>query len=283
MASQQSKYCFVQFKFNQKTSPGQEIHITGNTPSLGQWQVEKSEKMVTNPQEYPLWKSKENIMVQQDTEIQYKYLYFNKGKFQCWENNANRHVKIGKFCKMVIMDPGSKIIHCISDPNLNNLTNSEISKSENNFFKDDSEFINMDDIGLNSIDIYNNDIFSDQNLNTKDNEEQFILSNKKNDLFLENPEFRLHKLYKELNVDNSNSNLHNNEGINNINLLNSHIHACNSKYINIIENINNEILPINNQIFKNTLINHKEDNKKSELPKLDSDIQKKKFARGRFI
>ena len=278
MASQQNKYCFVQFKFNQRTSPGQEIHITGDTPSLGQWQVEKSEKMVTNQQEYPLWKSKENIMIQQDTEIQYKYLIFNKGKFQCWENSANRHVKIGKFYKIVILDPGSKIINCISDPNLNNITNSEISKSENNFYKDDSEFINMDDIGFNnSLDINNNDIFSDQNMNTNNNEEQFILSNKKNDLFLENPEFRLHKLYTELNVDNSNSNLHNNESINNLNLNSSHTHNYNFKYINLIENIINEISPINSKIFNNIPINKNEENKEIELPKLESETEKNKL------
>ena len=83
MATKQNNYCFVQFKINQITSPGEEIHITGNVPSLGEWHVDKSEKMVTNQQEYPLWKSKENIKVQQDTEIQYKYLIkgnLNAGK-----------------------------------------------------------------------------------------------------------------------------------------------------------------------------------------------------------
>ena len=74
MSALQNKFCFVQFKFNQRTSPGEEIHVTGDIPSLGLWDVNKSEKMVTNHEDYPLWKSKENIICLQDTEIQYKYL-----------------------------------------------------------------------------------------------------------------------------------------------------------------------------------------------------------------
>ena len=282
MATKQNNYCFVQFKINQITSPGEEIHITGNVPSLGEWHVDKSEKMVTNQQEYPLWKSKENIKVQQDTEIQYKYLIFNRGKFKCWENSANRRVKIGKFCKIVIMDPGSKIIHCISDPNLNNITNSEISKSDN-FYEDDSKFIDEIGIGLNSIDINNNEIFSDPNLNMN-NEEQFILSNKKNDQILGNQEFRLHNLYQELNVDNSNSNLNViNENANNLNINNSNNYSYNLNNINLMDNIINEISTINFQIFNNLLINqnligNNNGDKELELLKIDpnlSEIEKK--------
>ena len=282
MATKQNNYCFVQFKINQITSPGEEIHITGNVPSLGEWHVDKSEKMVTNQQEYPLWKSKENIKVQQDTEIQYKYLIFNRGKFKCWENSANRRVKIGKFCKIVIMDPGSKIIHCISDPNLNNITNSEISKSDN-FYEDDSKFIDEIGIGLNSIDINNNEIFSDPNLNMN-NEEQFILSNKKNDQILGNQEFRLHNLYQELNVDNSNSNLNViNENANNLNINNSNNYSYNLNNINLMDNIINEISTINFQIFNNLLINqnligNNNSDKELELLKIDpnlSEIEKK--------
>ena len=271
MSTPQNKYCFVQFKLCQKTSPGEEIHITGNIPSLGQWEVYKSEKMVTSQQEYPVWKSKENIIVQQDTEIQYKYLIFREGKFICWENSANRRVKIGKYWKIVIMDPGSKIVHSISDPNLNNITNSEISKSENNYY-DDSKFINIDDTNIfnNSIELNNNEIFSDQNMITINNEEQFILSNKKNDLFLLKSD--LNQLYHELNVNNSNQNLITNSESNN-SLNNSHINNLNnSVYSNNIGSIVNEIAPINSQIFNNInqIQNQNENNNELHLDKMDS-------------
>ena len=63
MTSPQVNNCFVQFQLYQKTSPGEEIHVTGNIPSLGQWNVYQSEKMITNNDEYPVWKSRENIVV----------------------------------------------------------------------------------------------------------------------------------------------------------------------------------------------------------------------------
>ena len=107
---EEQKNCFVQFKFERETFPGEEIYITGNIPSLGNWSIEKSEKMVTNNQEYPLWKSKENIIAPQNSEIQYKYLIFKDGKFFQWEqteNNANLKVKVGNYFRIVIHDPGS--------------------------------------------------------------------------------------------------------------------------------------------------------------------------------
>ena len=273
MAESQNKFCFVQFKLCQRTYPGEDIHITGNTPSLGLWNVYKSEKMVTNQADYPLWKSKESIIVQQDTEIQYKYLIFRGGKFIRWENNNdNRKVKVGKYCKIVVMDPGSKIVHCVSDPNLNNITNSEISKCDNNFYEDDSKFTYMEEIDFNSIDMFNNDIFSEQNLNINNNEEQFILSNKKNDLFFDNKERKLHILYEDLNVDNSNQSINNNESNNNLNHSNINLNKMNS-----IENIVNDIEPINNQIFNNIIVNENKNQKTYEqndlnLCKIDSNI-----------
>ena len=196
MTSNQVKNCFVQFQLYQKTSPGEEIHVTGNTPSLGQWNVNQSEKMITSNDEYPTWKSRENILVPQDTEIQYKYLIFYNKKFKSWENNENRRVKIGKYCKVVIKDPGSQIINSVSDPNLSNISNSEISKAENPFNDEYSKLIGADEIELTN----NNDlIFSEQNTNTINYEEQFILSNKKNDLILPNVEKDTGKFSKDLN------------------------------------------------------------------------------------
>ena len=47
---EEKKNCFIQFKFKRQTFPGEEIYITGNIPSLGNWPIENSEKMVTNIQ-----------------------------------------------------------------------------------------------------------------------------------------------------------------------------------------------------------------------------------------
>mgnify|MGYP002626122287 CR=1 FL=1 len=259
MTSKKIRNCYVQFQLYQKTSPGEEMHVTGSIDSLGSWDVNKSEKMITNNKEYPTWKSKENILVPQDTEIEYKYLIFNNKKFKCWENNENRKVKIGKFCKVVIKDPGSQIISAISDQNLSNISNSEISKIENPFNDGYSKLIAADEIDLTNNNNDNDIIFSEINTNTINYEEQFILSNKKNDLILPNVEKDANKLSKDLNAED-------------VYDLNQDIKECiefsefdsNIQNKDDIENDNNiknkinEFFPINSQIFNNNLKNKKE-------------------------
>ena len=274
MTSNQVKNCFVQFQLYQKTSPGEEIHVTGNTPSLGQWNVNQSEKMITSNDEYPTWKSRENILVPQDTEIQYKYLIFYNKKFKSWENNENRRVKIGKYCKVVIKDPGSQIINSVSDPNLSNISNSEISKTENPFNDEYSKLIGADEIELTN----NNDlIFSEQNTNTINYEEQFILSNKKNDLILPNVEKDTGKFSKDLNnedVSDLNQDLKTNIEFSEYNTNNENEGKIVENDINI-KNIINESTPINSQIFNNILKNDRDDSVNTNIEKsqeIKSDI-----------
>ena len=207
METKNQKCCFIQFKLNYLTSPGEEIHITGNIPSLGNWSIENSEKMVTNQQEYPVWKSKENIIAQQDSEIQYKYLVFNRGKFSRWEkteNNENRSVKIGKFYKIVVYDPGSKITHCISasPDSQNNITNSEISKSDNIINEDKLIDSNIHDTiynNSNSIEMNNN--YNEHSDITKKSEDFQILSDKKNVILTENLMQKINNVYPDLELD----------------------------------------------------------------------------------
>jgi len=250
MSSNQKKICYVQFQLYQETINGEEIHITGNIPSLGQWDVYKSEKMFTNKKDYPTWKSRENIVAQQDTEIQYKYVIFYNKKFKCWENHENRRVKIGKYYKVVIKDPGSQITNSVSDQNLSNISNSEISKTENQF----NELIAANEIDFTNL---NNDIlFSELNNNTIINEEQFILSNKKNELILPNVE--KDKSNKELNVENTifdlNEDFRTNIEFNDLDINDSDKKETTFIDVNI-KNIINEITPINSQIFNNVLKN----------------------------
>ena len=258
MSSIQKKNCFVQFQLNQRTSPGEDIHITGNIPSLGLWNVEKSEKMITNNKEYPLWKSRENIIVPQDTEIEYKYLIFYNKKFKCWENNQNRKVKIGKYYKVVIKDPGSQIINSVSDPNLSIISNSEISKTDNQYNEGYTNIIGADELDLTN---NNNDmIFSEQNTNTINYEEQFILSNKRNDLILPNIDKEAGKYSKEINIDNDLKKDFRTDIEYNELYLNFQDQEKSFEDDNNINNMINEITPINSQIFNNILTNNLEIN-----------------------
>ena len=114
------KYCFVQFKLNYRTilgktkfliKLGEDIRIVGDIPELGNWDPNKAEKLITSKTDFPIWKSKENIKVKQNSEINYKYVIFQNGKFSKWEqipNNLNRTVLIKNYIRVVIYDDQSK-------------------------------------------------------------------------------------------------------------------------------------------------------------------------------
>ena len=175
---EEQKNCFVQFKFERETFPGEEIYITGNIPSLGNWSIEKSEKMVTNNQEYPLWKSKENIIAPQNSEIQYKYLIFKDGKFFQWEqteNNANLKVKVGNYFRIVIHDPGSFVEKFT--PSIPFSIPNTPSKDDYYFdFEIDSKII---DSNINIIDNNGNNKFNLQDL-VDDEKKNFLYDNHDN-------------------------------------------------------------------------------------------------------
>jgi hypothetical protein len=63
--------------------------------------------MVTSKLDFPMWKTKENIKVKQNSEIEYKYIIFKDKKFSKWEtlpNDTNRTVQIKNLVRMVIHD-----------------------------------------------------------------------------------------------------------------------------------------------------------------------------------
>ena len=226
--------------------------------------------MITSEKDYPTWKSKENILAHQDTEIQYKYVIFYNKKFKCWENHENRRVKIGKFYKVVIKDPGSQIINSVSDQNLSNISNNEISKTENQF----NELLAGNELSLTNL---NNELLlSELNTNTLMNEEQFILSNKKNELIL--PCAEKDKLNKELNIINTFIDL-NEDFKTKIEFNDKSTNNQDKKESNLIDNnikkIINEVTPINSQIFNNVLKNDLFENYlgKSEETKIKTDIE----------
>jgi len=91
---------------------GEEIRIVGDVPELGNWDPTKAEKLITSKADFPIWKSKENIKVKQNSEINYKYVIFENGKFKRWEEiplNKNRTVNIKNYVRVVIYDTESKI------------------------------------------------------------------------------------------------------------------------------------------------------------------------------
>ncbi len=66
--------------------PGENIHIVGNIPELGSWDVNQSTEAMHNPN-YPVWFLP--VSVPAGTTIQFKFLRKNGGS-TTWEGGANR-------------------------------------------------------------------------------------------------------------------------------------------------------------------------------------------------
>lgn len=104
-----SKFCFIQFKLTYKTVPGEEIRVVGSIPELGSWNPNSSERLKTSKLDFPLWRTKENIKVNINTqsEIQYKYVIFKNGVFDHWEgleSDLNRSLNLKNLIRVIIHD-----------------------------------------------------------------------------------------------------------------------------------------------------------------------------------
>ncbi len=72
-----------------ETQLGEELFITGNTKELGNWNVNSSQKLITDSTKFPLWESKE-INFKKRSPLEYKYIIKNSNNVK-WENfNENR-------------------------------------------------------------------------------------------------------------------------------------------------------------------------------------------------
>lgn len=69
---------FVSFQINNAlTTMGQHLHMTGNLPKLGEWDVEKTVRLTTSETKYPKWTVRKPIFVkdiEQARDIIYKYV-----------------------------------------------------------------------------------------------------------------------------------------------------------------------------------------------------------------
>ena len=66
---------YVNFEVTCETAWGEEVHISGDSASLGEFSLSKSVEMVTNPNIYPIWKSKNPILISHALPLTYRYKY----------------------------------------------------------------------------------------------------------------------------------------------------------------------------------------------------------------
>ena len=162
----EKKYCNVQFKYISNINESDQVKIVGGIDSLGNWDINKSEKLFYDEKEY-IWKSRDDILLPQNTNIEYKYVIFkNKDSF-LWEelpNNKNRVINVENRIKLIIMDKENDL-------------NGIIEKSDSLSHSIDTD--NKDDINSNkNKEIDENDEFKDLNYesNTEDDNCKVIAS-----------------------------------------------------------------------------------------------------------
>ena len=92
----ESKYWEVQFKFKYPRYPDEDIRVTGNTESLGNWDKEIAPKLYYDSKKQ-IWKTKTYIKIPASFDLEYKYLIFKNNKFEKWEEiDSNRKVSLPK-------------------------------------------------------------------------------------------------------------------------------------------------------------------------------------------
>ena len=93
-------YATLEFKVNYKSQMGQILHICGNIEELGNWDADKSPKLTTNPELYPIWESNFNFSLPIGMTIEYKYVLIDeKNNNKIWEdlpNNSTRPLTMKK-------------------------------------------------------------------------------------------------------------------------------------------------------------------------------------------
>lgn len=83
----------IKFKFQikcQETKWGENLYLSGDNESLGNWNTQKSVKMNTDKTSYPLWSSNKIDLIPKKNSVEYKYLIINdSGRVIRWEEFQN--------------------------------------------------------------------------------------------------------------------------------------------------------------------------------------------------
>ena len=100
----ESKYWEVKFKFSYPKNPGEEVRVTGNTDSLGNWNYDLAPKLIYDSKK-EFWKTRAYIKIPASFNLEYKYLIFKDGEFEKSEDiETNRKVAVPEKEKLVFSD-----------------------------------------------------------------------------------------------------------------------------------------------------------------------------------
>ena len=100
----ESKYWEVKFKYNYPNIPGEEVRVTGNTESLGNWNIEIAPKLIYDLKK-ECWVTKNHIKIPSSFDLEYKYFIYKNNKLEKWEEiQSNRKVKMPDKEKLIFED-----------------------------------------------------------------------------------------------------------------------------------------------------------------------------------
>ena len=116
----------LKFQLNCKyTIFGENVHLVGNSDQLGNWNTNKSIKLNTDSNIFPLWESN-SILFNSKSNLEYKYIIKNQNNNIKWESfSGNRELNLSKF------EEGEEYI--INDGEFNSKINPKISKIKSKF------------------------------------------------------------------------------------------------------------------------------------------------------
>ena len=100
----ENEYWEVKFEYKYPNNPGEDIRITGNTESLGNWNYDNAPKLYFDPKKNR-WKTETYIKIPASFNLEYKYLIFKNNKFEKMEQiDSNRKVSVPETEKLIFKD-----------------------------------------------------------------------------------------------------------------------------------------------------------------------------------
>ena len=155
-----------------ETKPGDELYVTGERNELGNWNENNNNKLFTNKETFPLWKSNPiSIPYQNKLSFEYKYFLKRKNGEKIWEKfKGNRKIEISdlKCCTYIIKDEKfndkSKSAEIIVE-------SYDAEKENNN--------LNNEDNKNNESEKENNNVNNEENKNNESEKENNNLNNEK--------------------------------------------------------------------------------------------------------
>jgi len=105
----------VSFKYKVSTQPGQEIYLTGNCTSLGNWNLEKAVHLNTNPDIYPCWTTPSDVTLPLKKEVEYKYLTLSNDTV-VWESIPYNRKLYTRWKYIAVEDEENSFLSKIHEP-----------------------------------------------------------------------------------------------------------------------------------------------------------------------